>query len=268
MIFGASDADESTLSLPRILCLHGGGTNAKIFRAQCRVLERDLQSTFRLCFAQAPFPASAGPDVTAVYSNFGPYRAWLRWRPEDPARDRESALEQIEESLRTAMADDDEKGATGEWVALLGFSQGAKMCASLLFSQQAGIESFVKRNSWPSFRFAVLMAGRGPLVSLASEDTEIPGLYDPSSLSPVALSDEQDFKKAGHSLRIPTIHVHGMQDPGLELHRKMLRLYCDKSQVRLIEWDGEHRIPIKSKDVAVLVEEILSVAQDTKVSVY
>ena len=268
MIFGASEADESTLSLPRILCLHGGGTNAKIFRAQCRIIERELQSTFRLCFAQAPFPATAGPDVTAVYSDFGPFRAWLRWRPEDPERDRETALEQIEQSLRIAMDEDDEKGATGEWAALLGFSQGAKMCVSLLFSQQADTESFVKHKSWPNFRFAVVLAGRGPLVALTSDELEIPGLVDPSSMSPVGVPDEQEFKKAGHSLRIPTIHVHGMKDPGLELHRKMLRLYCDESQVKLIEWDGEHRVPIKTKDVTIIVEEILSMARDTGILVY
>jgi hypothetical protein len=53
--------EEATLYLPRILCLHGGGTNAKIFRAQCRVLRAELGSKFRLCFAEAPFSSQPGP---------------------------------------------------------------------------------------------------------------------------------------------------------------------------------------------------------------
>lgn len=129
-------SDDLTLHLPRILCLHGGGTNARIFRAQRRVLERALRPTFRLCFAEAPFPSQAGPDVASVYKDFGPFRAWLSQSPEDPKRDVKQAAEQIGMSLRNAMDEDDRKGATGEWVALLGSSQGAKVYASLLFSQQ------------------------------------------------------------------------------------------------------------------------------------
>jgi hypothetical protein len=39
------------LHLPRILCLHGGGSNAKIFQAQCRKLNAQLKPYFppRLC---------------------------------------------------------------------------------------------------------------------------------------------------------------------------------------------------------------------------
>lgn len=55
------EPDVGTLHLPRILCLHGGGTNAKIFHAQCRVLRAELKGIFRLCFAEAPFPSKPGP---------------------------------------------------------------------------------------------------------------------------------------------------------------------------------------------------------------
>ncbi|KAH1600297.1 hypothetical protein KXW91_008005 [Aspergillus fumigatus] len=57
--------DTATLHLPRLLCLHGGGTNARIFRMQCRVLEKHLGRTFRLVYAQGPFTVvQPGPDVT------------------------------------------------------------------------------------------------------------------------------------------------------------------------------------------------------------
>lgn len=268
MVVETPEAADSTLHLPRILCLHGGGTNARIFRAQCRVLEKALRPTFRLCYAQAPFPSEPGPDVTLVYKDCGPFRAWLRWRPGDPRLDAKSATEQIHGSLEKAMAEDDEKGATGEWVALLGFSQGAKICASLLLMQQARAERVGADDGvGPTFRFAVLLAGRGPLVALDPELGMTPGLVDASWLSVTAgPAQQQSFLAVEHRLRLPTIHVHGLQDPGLDLHRKLLHQYCDERHARLIEWDGNHRLPIKTKDVTPVVDEILSMAAKTGVS--
>ena len=37
----------SNLALPRLLCLHGGGTNARIFYSQTRALRAQLRSQFR-----------------------------------------------------------------------------------------------------------------------------------------------------------------------------------------------------------------------------
>ena len=58
-----------------------------------------------------------------------------------------------------------------------------------------------------------------------------------------------------------TIHVHGQRDQGLELHRHLYDKYCDEG-ARLTEWDGEHRVPIKTRDVASVVQQILSVAKE------
>lgn len=74
--------------------------------------------------------------------------------------------------------------------------------------------------------------------------------------------DEQFSTIAEHLLRLPTIHVHGMRNPGLEQHRKLLYEFWDERHARLVEWDGDHRVPIKTKDVTVIVREILSMAKD------
>lgn len=248
----------SNLHLPRVLCLHGGGTNARIFQTQCRALERLLRSEFRLVYAEAPFRSEAGPDVVSVYKEFGPFKAWLRWRPEDPDLDAQNAVNFIRGSLSAAIAEDDRKGGTGEWAALLGFSQGAKICASLLFMQQ--VQNGGPRGL-PCFHFAVLLAGRGPLVWLAPERDVPMGLVSAASLS--TSRHEPLFVPTENILRVPTIHVHGVGDPGLELHREMLDWYCDPDSVTLIEWDGDHRVPIKTKDAGAVVEQINSVARMT-----
>lgn len=261
-------AEDSTLHLPRILCLHGGGTNARIFRMQCRALQRALSCSFRLVYAEGLFPAQPGSDVTSVYKRYGPFKAWQRMTSQDrPERSAKEIINLIEQALFAAMIADDRRGATGEFVALLGFSQGAKMAASILHMQQMRQQRprWTAYGRWPEFRFAVLLSGRGPLVCLAPELATPRGLVDarkPATatmedvVTPIAGSNE-------NILRIPTIHVHGLQDPGLELHRKMLRSYCSPTSVTLIEWDGVHRVPIQSKHVNPIVEQIHSLAWQT-----
>lgn len=116
-----------TRNLPRLLCLHGGGVNAAIFKAQSRSLIRHLEHSFRLVWADGPFFCDPHPDVIQVYGSYAPFRRWLRWLPEHPAIDEESCIEEIGYAMRTAMEDDDREGGTGEWVGLVGFSQGAKL---------------------------------------------------------------------------------------------------------------------------------------------
>jgi predicted esterase len=247
------DNDDPTLHLPRIMCLHGGGTNARIFRMQCRMLVRALHSSFRLVFAEAPFPAHPGPDVTSVYKNYGPFKAWLRIRPDDPIQDARAIVDNIDASIAAAMFDDDQRrGGSGEWVGLLGFSQGAKLAASILYSQQIGS---IRTN----YRFALLLAGRGPLVWLHPGTPTPPGLVDAGQ--PTLLLREPNVA-VENILRVPTIHVQGLKDPGLEQHRKLLYQYCDPNAATLVEWNGEHRVPISRKDVNDIVVHVFGIARE------
>ena len=252
--------EDQALHLPRILCLHGGGTNARVFRAQCRVLRTELKHRFRLCFAEAPFSSQPGPDVVSAYKEWGPFRRWLRSGPDQPKIDPKTAVSMIDRSLSAAMREDDNKGATGEWVGLLGFSQGAKMCASLLLRQQKRAEKLGRHRAGSNFRFAVLIAGRGPLVSLDPDVFMNPALADASQIGLSVYPGRDCLEKREHVLHLPTIHVHGLRDPGLQLHRALREQYCEEG-ARLTEWEGEHRMPIKSKDVVAVVQQIFSVAR-------
>ncbi|KAI4119819.1 MAG: hypothetical protein LQ338_007231 [Usnochroma carphineum] len=256
-----SPKEDYSLHLPRILCLHGGGSNARIFQAQCRCLRAELSHHFRFVFADAPFPSEPGPDVTSVYKNFGPYRRWLRSGPDQPYVPAREAVKEIEDALALAMDESDRQGATGEWVGVFGFSQGAKMAASLLLRQQVCSAKLGKQFAPSNFRFAVLIAGRAPLVSLDQYLLPDPALLDASQLTLPGLASECQEENI---LRLPTIHVHGLKDPGLHLHRALLDDYCSE-QARLVEWDGQHRVPIKTKDVLPVVDAILDVAQVTGV---
>lgn len=255
---------DPTLHLPRILCLHGGGVTASAFRLQCRILITYLAPFFRLVFADGPFLCDAGPGILPVYADYGPFRRWLRWLPEHAECDAETAIDEIWYQLRLAMEGDDLLGADGEWVGLLGFSQGAKICASLLFDQQVREEK--ERNSGKeetSWKFAVLLAGRAPLVSLSEYTAGIKGLQNAASISEGY--DMLDYPDGSHRLKLPTVHVHGLYDPGLHLHKRLLEQYCEPDSATVVEWEGDHRVPIKSGDVKKVVDAILDVAQETGV---
>lgn len=251
--------DGATLHHPRILCLHGGGTNAQIFHMQCRALSHNLKSQFRLVYAQAAFPSIPGPDVLTVFAECGPFKRWLMTTgPNAVEQHPKETWASIETQIGDAMDADDRLGATGEWAAVLGFSQGGRVAASILLRQQERPESLGRvRRSEKGFRFGVIMAGRGPLLQ-----------YDPDKAT--WLDKDEDFGyesnvAAKRVLRIPTIHVHGRQDPGLRYHQALLEEWCDPSSTTLIEWDGDHRLPIKTHDVKPVVDKILETARRTGV---
>jgi predicted esterase len=263
-----------TRPLPRILCLHGGGVNAAIYKVQSRALIRHLQHSFRLVWADGPFLCEPHPDVIEVYGSYAPFRRWLRWLPEHAEIGAESCIDEIGYALRTAMEDDNRDGGTGEWVGLMGFSQGAKLSASLLFEQQAREEGAQKArhlvapgSAMPNivWRFGILLAGRAPLSNLN------PLIISSEALvSAGGLSEGFQFCKEvddGAILRKPTLHVHGTADPGLHLHRKLLDDYCERGSATLVEWDGAHRIAIKTKDVNRIVDAIYDIAERTGVAV-
>lgn len=257
------------LSLPRILCLHGGGVNAEVFRMQARSIIRALGHRFRFVFADAPFFCEPGPGIVPVYQDFGPFRRWLRWLPDHAETESEAAQDEIWWQLKDAIDTDTLNGATGEFVGLLGFSQGAKLSASLLFEQQYRNKikqegkSSKEDDERPNFKFAVLLAGRAPLVSLRRETDDIKALVSAADISEgfdtVAVDTDE------HILRLPTIHVHGLQDAGLHLHQRLLKQYCDASATILVEWDGAHRVPFKTADVQKIAEAMVKVADEVGV---
>ncbi|KAH0361705.1 hypothetical protein KCU65_g8567, partial [Aureobasidium melanogenum] len=238
------------LSLPRILCLHGGGVTAEVFQLQARSLIKALP-TFRLVFADGPFFCAPGPGIASVYEDYGPFRRWLRWLPEHPDIDDETAIEEVMYAIETCKSSDP---GTGPWVGLMGFSQGAKLAASLLYDQQVRVEKTGHADT--DYRFAVLLAGRQPLMQLSEYSV------GPATLGAGEISEGFNYEGPNeHILKLPTIHVHGLNDAGLHLHRDLLRKYCHPDSVTLIEWDGTHRVPLKKTDVDRICAEIYRIAK-------
>ena len=253
---------DPTFSNPRILCLHGGGVNASVFRAQCRALISSLTPQFRFVFVDAPFACAPHAAIAPVYGDYGPFFRWLRFEDHHAAVDAREAAAQILAQCRAVMDDDP---GTGEWVGLLGFSQGAKVAASLLWLQERLAPRPLPLLSVDvRFKFAVLLAGGPPLVILdptrAAED--VPRHVDTAEGVGFNFEDWPETNEGEHVLGLPTLHVHRLQEPGLERHRMLLKLYCKRGTTRLVEWNGGHRLPIKSSDVDLVTKELLETARE------
>ncbi|KAL2191197.1 hypothetical protein L209DRAFT_675269 [Thermothelomyces heterothallicus CBS 203.75] len=263
---------------PRILCLQGGGTTGAIFQAQCRALIGALPD-FRLAFANAPFPSEPAPDVLPVYGAWGPpFLRWLPWKPshqgQEPGDDAAMARA-ITSSLDEAKALDDARGGSGPWVGLLGFSQGAKIAASALLDQQhsdAEGGGDADADADDGYRFGILLAGRGPLVGLSEHTLGHPALAKPSDLAALLRFERlppspRHGPSHGLLLRVPTVHVHGLLDEGLDWHRKMAQQYCHDESTIVVEWAGPHRVPLKTEDVMRVAAEVYRVARQCEVVV-
>ncbi|KAL5044395.1 hypothetical protein BDW71DRAFT_209400 [Aspergillus fruticulosus] len=182
---------DPTLHLPRILCLHGGGVTAKVFRLQSRTLIKQLQPHFRLCFADGPFLSEPGPGMIPTYQHYAPFH---------------EIIDELDRSIEAAIAADDAKGATGDWIR-----------AEKLSAQQAGSQ----------FRSAVLLAARPPLVSLDTELLTSPALAEASEIT---TSGFQNYQAAR---------------PGPTVAPEIVEQWCEKGTARIVEWDGDHRVPVR-----------------------
>ncbi|KAI1172053.1 serine hydrolase FSH [Nemania sp. FL0916] len=107
--------------LPKILCLHGSGTSAAIFRIQAIRLGRILQQHFELVYVDGFIDTGPGPGVLPFFEGMEPYKRWLTdtvGQEERPWSDLEKLVEVF--------------NSQGPFVGIIGFSQGAKAATHLL----------------------------------------------------------------------------------------------------------------------------------------
>lgn len=245
------------MDLPRILCLHGGGVNALVFGLQLRPITTRLSGHFRLVFLDGPFEAAGHSHILPFYgTDCGPYYRWLRWRDREEAISGPDAAARIMTAVAEAMEDDE---GTGAWVGVLGFSQGAKIAASLLWEQE-------RKGGEDGFKFGVLMAGSVPLVQLDyAVPCESPHISSPGGDANL-MGNVPGAPEGDHVLSTPTLHVLGTEDPDIARHRLLRDRYCKAGTTRTVEWEGGHRLPFKVQDVAEVADEILELAEEAGVA--
>lgn len=142
---------------PRIACFHGGGSNSTIFSIQSAQLS-ELLCEFEFVFFDGPFERGPGPGVLPAFRNDGPFRSWFTTDPSGLEVSNGSGFDGDEDGIERIYRLMDAKGPGGEWVGVMGFSQGTRPAGGVLLDVQRG-----ERKSVPgrNIRFGVLCMGGG-----------------------------------------------------------------------------------------------------------
>ena len=98
------------------------------------------------------------------------------------------------------------------------------------------------------FRLAVLMVGSAPLVKLDEEmaSTTLAEVDEITLGGAKELITGAELEGKEHVVRIPTLHVHGLKDPGIVLHWRLLDEFCEAGTTHFVEWEGITRLLCRS----------------------
>ncbi|KAB8216220.1 serine hydrolase-domain-containing protein [Aspergillus novoparasiticus] len=226
-----------TKSLPRIACFHGGGSKGAIYEVQCSQLAGLLKNDFQFVFFDGPFESGPGPGVLPAFRDYKPFRSWFKKDGSEIEQSDGSGydisgrdgVERVWKLMEAA-------GPGGEWVGVMGFSQGTRITGGLLLDQQRRT-AFGELGNTPKLKFGVLcMGGGAPMVSEIGHQMADMGSTD--------------------LVKIPTLHVHGLKDMFLALGRQQHATYYESSTSKVYEVDYHHAMPWYKHEVQRLAELI------------
>ena len=229
----------SSRSSAKVLCLHGGGTNAAIMRLQTAKLRAQLRGDCEFEFLEGVVPmVNVDPAVKARFG--GPYVSWydVTHNAYEGVRSPESYVQALMDERVTftypgakeAMAQVEQHiESHGPYHTLLGFSQGAilitLLTAARLARSRAGGEA-----EYPSWKQNVLVCGM-----------------------PVRAEQFSSYFTA--PLDFPCIVAQGLQDPAYEWCTRLKDVYAAPTY---LEFPDGHRFPHSREDTTTLADAMRS----------
>jgi pimeloyl-ACP methyl ester carboxylesterase len=217
---------------PRILMLHGGGTSGSIFTIQTRKVIWALRKYFDFAFLDAPWVCPPGPGVLPVFADAGPFYRWARWYDDEDGN-------KVKKALRNRLS---EPG--GPWVGVLGFSQGGRLAAGLLWQQEnGGLDDLLPELN---FKFGVFVGSGYPLLHLTHE-----------AKGPASERESKEWDpKYEHGIHVPSVHAIGKQDPVAPFAKLMFRCF-DPNATKMLEPDTGHQMPLDDTENYELCQAII-----------
>ncbi|KAL1619940.1 hypothetical protein SLS56_009907 [Neofusicoccum ribis] len=224
---------------PKILCLHGGGANARIMEAQTARLGLIIRKHFDLVFLDAPIECEAGPGILPVFEGEEPFR---RWHEDAHAAAKGTAharqMERVRQLLLGAIRQQ------GPFVGVLGFSQGAKTAMQLLLLQEE------RPQDVGGIKFGVFTCGTVPPEDLLFAQRGGEGEAEAETQRPA-------------TVRVPTLHVIGDADPW-RLESEKLPEFCDAATRRVFPFKGGHHFPAIAAENQKMADLILEVYREAE----
>lgn len=220
-----------------ILCLHGSGASSAIFRLQLARLRLALKTQFEFVFVNAPNPAIAGPGILPLFAGAGPFYRWFDLESDQ----REAEIARIHTTLRGAIDvwESTKKNQSSRIVGIMAFSQGAVAATLLLWQKQQGQLPWL-----PIMHFAVLICCDFTEELAAHMHTDANGRGEERAV-----------------LCLPTLHLHGRQDPFLKKGRKMVLDHFNAEEAEVLEFEGGHQCPNTRPDCEEATRRILKLSE-------
>lgn len=194
---------------PKILLLHGSGTNPLIFQIQSRKLAALLSPHFELIYLAGFHECAPGPGVLPYFEGAEPYFKWL------------SDSELAEEELHWTSGLErlvEQFVAQGPFVGVIGFSQGAK--AGMYLTRRL-------ENEGRAVSFFMSVCGTVPFQGVKYGEK---GEKYKESL------DE------GGIVKTESIHVIGIDDPWRTESETLVEFFAERTR-RVVRCKGGHQMP-------------------------
>ena len=174
----------------------------------------------------APIPCAPGPGVLPFFSDSGPYYKWFSGNPIGTGAQTAAETRAVTSAIERGLARHGRRAQDVDGV--LGFSQGT-MAASLLLWLARGGDA-----RWAGLRFGVMLCGgcRADVVGMIG----------------------------GQKLEVPTVHLHGLEDPYLRSSRLLVECFREDSVV-VMEFAGGHHCPTGERDVEKLASLVLEASE-------
>ncbi|KAF2230325.1 hypothetical protein EV356DRAFT_509139 [Viridothelium virens] len=201
------------------LCLHGMGTNSRIFEMQTSAIRYALDSQHTYEYVDG-----------AVLTDMAPGLAQLA--PGTESDFCQYADESSVESCRKALLDLDEYiKEEGPFDGVIAFSQGAGLAASLMVHHIQNNPQKAQKD--PIFRCGIFFSGGTP------EDPRRVLSRDLPEHNRRYLSYEDD----GELIQVPTAHIWGQNDSFYPTFGPVLSGICDKKTKEELVHSGGHEVP-------------------------
>lgn len=234
------------LKPPRaLLCLHGAGGSAAIFRVQLAKLRYALRHEFELVFATAPFVSDAGPGVLPLFEGMGPYYSWFQPEQDDmePRPSIEERIRAVQPPIRRAVQDWQDAHPDTPIVGVVAFSEGALVASLLLWEQQMG------RVPWlPRLNIAMFVC-----CYYREEATEY-------------MRARSAHDEAKTLINVPTLHLLGRRDFAREGSKKLVARHFQPRFAHVLEFQGQHQFPNRRGDVEETVKRFLQIHEKAKIA--
>lgn len=187
------------------LCLHGIGTNSKVFETQTAAIRADLGDGHTYDFVEGSVPWPKAPELGDLFSDNEEYFAYFD--PSNPS------------SLRQAIADLESYIQTnGPFDCLLAFSQGASLSGTLLLGK-GPLDAM-------GFKCAIFLAAGLPFCAEALKRNEM-----------LQLDKTSDLR-----ISLPTAHIWAANDPLGPISSALDALCCPQVRHVYIHNEG-HVVP-------------------------